>query len=82
MNTTKQNMPLPNWTQYKIVPDSVIKEYLRTFYTEINWNKFCFNCQDYSAKVIRHARPTWTKEQIENFDIDCAIYIALEEAAE
>ena len=82
MTTTKQTMPLPNWTQYKIVPESVIQEYLRTFYIEMQWNKFCFDCHSHSSKVIRHARPTWTDEQIENFDIDCAIYITLEEAVE
>jgi uncharacterized protein (UPF0128 family) len=78
MTTTKQTMPLPNWEQYKIVPEDVIKEHLRTFWLEIDWNRFWFDCHGYTTKVIRLARPNWTDIQVELFDIDCSIYAICE----
>jgi hypothetical protein len=75
-NNMKTQMPLPNWTHYRVVPEQVIKDHLVNFYKDLDWNRFCFDCTDYTQRVINYARPNWSAQQVEDFDIDTSIYIA------
>lgn len=70
-------MKLPDWSHYKVVPESVLKEAIKHYYDNIDFYHFMSGgeCNGYTQKLIRLARPNMSDKDLEDYDIDLSIEV-------